>query len=114
MYKRQVEAQASGRPVIAFGRGGALDTVRPLALSAADTIGDAPAGAATGILFERPDTNGLLDALTVFERHEHAFDPKPIRAHAERFSTERFLHEIGEEIEATLSAGARHGAAPVQ
>ncbi|HEM46335.1 MAG TPA: hypothetical protein ENO23_04730 [Alphaproteobacteria bacterium] len=100
--------------MIAFGRGGALDTVRPLALSAADTIGDAPAGAATGILFERPDTNGLLDALTVFERHEHAFDPKPIRAHAERFSTERFLHEIGEEIEATLSAGARHGAAPVQ
>lgn len=96
-----VEAQASGRPVIAFAAGGALDSVRPLPRSA-DPDGSGAAGA-TGILFEDQSVEGLLAAIRVFERHEAAFDPKLIRAHAERFSTERFLHELALEIEATLT-----------
>ena len=91
-----VEAQAAGRPVIALGRGGALDTVRPLA--------DAPeAGDATGVFFDRQDPEGLIEAVERFEANEESFDPRVVRRWAEGFGRERFRRELRAEL-ATLDS----------
>jgi len=95
-----VEAQASGRPVIAYAAGGALDTVVPLPEDASG-IG---AGPATGVFFRQQTVEALLSGIRTFERREADFDAKSIRAHAERFSTDRFLHELQLEIDAVLAA----------
>jgi glycosyltransferase involved in cell wall biosynthesis len=95
-----LEAQAAGRPVIAFGCGGALETV--VAASP-----DADAVSATGVLFERQSAECLVDAVHRFEALEARFDPARIRAHAERFSPERFRTEILEEVEHARRARAR-------
>jgi glycosyltransferase involved in cell wall biosynthesis len=76
-----VEAQACGRPVIALGRGGALETV-------VDGV--------TGILVDEPDVDAFADAMNATATR--TFDPTAIRAHAERFSRKRFLEEITHEI----------------
>lgn len=100
-----VEAQACGTPVIAFGKGGVRETVIPLEAEATVSRsvavgggrGGAPrgdAGAATGIFFPRQEVDSLLAALRRFEDHEAAFDAAAIRAHAERFSTQRFRREL--------------------
>ncbi len=99
-----VEAQACGRPVVAFGRGGVLDTVVPLG----DASGQPPvpvkasAGKPTGVFFDAQTPDALADAVRRFEANESAFDPAAIRANAERFSRERckaalteFLLEAG-------------------
>jgi glycosyltransferase involved in cell wall biosynthesis len=95
-----VEAQAAGRPVIALGRGGALDTLRPL-----QPEGDA--SKATGICFEDPSARSLTDAVRRFEAVESRFDAGQIRAWAERFSPERFRAELQHQIEAAQRAPIR-------
>jgi glycosyltransferase involved in cell wall biosynthesis len=92
-----VEAQAAGRPVIAYGRGGATETVVP-----AGAGGRAP----TGIFFDEPTPGALRDALRRFEADEKRFEPAAIRAHAERFSVPRFRREMS----AALAAVARPAA----
>ncbi|MCZ7555959.1 MAG: glycosyltransferase [Bacteroidia bacterium] len=72
-----VEAMASGRPVIAYGRGGATETVRD---------------GQTGLLFNEQTTASLIAAMQRFDRH--TFDAAAIRRHAEGFSRERFADEI--------------------
>ena len=72
-----VEAQASGRPVIALGAGGAMDTVVP---------------GITGELFPEPSTQSLMSVLRSFD--PLAYDPAICRANAERFRTERFVSEL--------------------
>ncbi len=67
-----VEAMASGRPVIAFGSGGALETVVP---------------GETGLLFYEQNVEAIVDAVRSFEEHAEDFDPETIRTHAARFST---------------------------
>jgi glycosyltransferase involved in cell wall biosynthesis len=84
-----VEAQACGRPVVALGRGGALDTV---------TDGD------TGVLFGDTTVDSLADALR--RAASIQWDASRIRAHAERFSRERFVSEIRHIVDDTLSAPA--------
>jgi glycosyltransferase involved in cell wall biosynthesis len=93
-----LEAQASGRPVIAFGRGGAVETVRPLT-GPPDT-----ACHATGVFFETQSCDALIDAVQRFEDAEPFFDTKLIRSHAERFSAARFRDEFMREVRATLGA----------
>lgn len=92
-----LEAQAAGRPVLAFGRGGATETVVPW---------DSPAGAAaaTGVFFERQTPECLAAAVRRFEELEPGFDAARIRAHAERFSPARFRAEILDEVQRTLRA----------
>ena len=86
-----VEAQAAGRPVIAFGRGGARDTVVPLRTEP---------GLATGIWFDRQEPAQLARAVRDFEKHEGRFDARAIRRWAERFSVDRFHREFAGEISA--------------
>jgi glycosyltransferase involved in cell wall biosynthesis len=73
-----VEAQAAGRPVIAFAKGGALDTV---------VEGE------TGLFFHEQSVEALMAAVEQFETM--TFDPVAIRANAERFGTTRFHQELG-------------------
>ena len=89
-----LEAQASGRPVIAYGRGGALETVMPL-----DTDNITPA---TGIFFSQPTVEGLVAAVELYQRHRERFEPATIRHHAAKFSGERFKAEISDYITARI------------
>lgn len=82
-----LEAQAAGRPVIAFGRGGALDTVRDLE---------------TGVLFHEQTPESLLDALDRFEIHSDAFDSKRICEWAAKFGIDRFHEDFRREVDAML------------
>jgi len=91
-----LEAQASGRPVIAFGRGGAVETVRPLSGPPDSASG------ATGVFFHTQSREALIDAVRRFEEAEPFFDAKLIRNHAERFSAARFRDEFMREVRATL------------
>ncbi len=70
-----VEAQAAGRPVIAYGRGGALETLRE---------------GETGLFFREQSVDALNDAVERFERMEDAFDPAKLAAHAATFAPEHF------------------------
>ncbi len=75
-----VEAQACGTPVIAYGKGGALESVR------AHT--DAQP---TGLFFDAQTTPALINAVERFEALPHgAFEPLACRANAQRFSADRF------------------------
>jgi glycosyltransferase involved in cell wall biosynthesis len=88
-----LEAQASGRPVIAYGKGGALETVLPL-----DGQSDAP----TGIFFREQTVDGLIAAVRIFEQNRQRFVPAAMRRHAHRFSKNRFRAQIGDYIENLL------------
>lgn len=76
-----VEAQACGTPVIAFGKGGCLETVL-------DGV--------TGIHFKQQTVSSLCEAVARFETM--TFDSSVIRAHAEKFSSERFDQELIEFV----------------
>lgn len=82
-----VEAQSFGRPVIAFGRGGALETV----IGLSDGAEGQPA---SGIFFAEQRADSLARALVRFEEMESSFKPEFIRASAQRFSLERFKEEF--------------------
>ena len=82
-----VEAQAAGIPVIAFGKGGALETVL---------------SEKTGIFFEKQTPENLIKAIEYFERIEGGFDPKVIQKNAERFSKERFQTQIQNFVSAKI------------
>jgi glycosyltransferase involved in cell wall biosynthesis len=84
-----LEAQACGRPVIAYGRGGALETVTPR----------------TGLFFDAQTPASLAEAVRRFEQWEPGFRPADARAQAERFSRAAFLRAIQAEVEALLSEG---------
>ena len=73
-----VEAQACGTPVIAFGKGGALETIE---------------NGRTGIFFDTQTSESIIEAVNKFES-SNDFDPYYIRRNAERFSPERFRNEF--------------------
>jgi glycosyltransferase involved in cell wall biosynthesis len=77
-----LEAQACGRPVIAFAAGGALDTVRP---------------GITGELFEEQTVASLADVLAAFDASR--YDPQGVRAHAMSFDSDVFKERMAEFVE---------------
>ncbi len=84
-----LEAQSCGTPVIAYGKGGALETVKDI------SHGDD----ATGVLFEQQTPESLLAALEVFETQH--FQPRACRQQAEQFSYAHFwqrLHALLDEV----------------
>jgi glycosyltransferase involved in cell wall biosynthesis len=94
-----VEAMAAGRPVIALGRGGALETVI--------APGRASDPAPTGVFFEEQSVEGLLEGISRFEKHEAAFDPARIRERALAFDRAVFDRALGEWIDARVAAWRR-------
>jgi glycosyltransferase involved in cell wall biosynthesis len=82
-----LEANASGCPAIAYGAGGALDTV---------------IDGETGVLFSRPDAASLAEA--VLRSETITWSPKVLRAHAERFSETAFKARMLDAIDRTLAA----------
>lgn len=82
-----VEAQACGTPVIAFGKGGSLETIRPYGVSKP-----------TGVFFEKQDIASLIAAVQKFTNINDAISQYDCRENALRFSTERFRNEMNTYI----------------
>ncbi|MGB7946565.1 MAG: glycosyltransferase [Candidatus Binatia bacterium] len=95
-----LEAQACGRPVIAYEKGGVLESVIPFETSAERTDSQ---GSATGVFFSEQTPGGLIKALELYQRNRELFNPVTIRAHAAQFSCQRFKAQIDEYIRARLS-----------
>ncbi len=91
-----MEAQACGTPVIAFGRGGATETVIP-----ADGTNWEKA---TGVFFYEQSELAIRDAVKQFMEWEACFDRQIIRKNAEKFSAGRFRAEIAEFIDSKFNA----------
>src|SRR5262249_5093318 len=87
-----LEAQACGRPVIGFQRGGLLETVVGLDNVAAQ---EAP----TGLFFADPSPTSLIAAVELYQKRSKEFSLDRIRQHAEKFSRERFKREIADYID---------------
>jgi glycosyltransferase involved in cell wall biosynthesis len=89
-----LEAQASGRPVIAYGGGGALETIAPLSRTGTTSP--------TGIFFDELTPESLIAAVQAFQQQRHHFDPAAIRRHSCRFSRDRFKVQIRDYIAACM------------
>jgi glycosyltransferase involved in cell wall biosynthesis len=85
-----VEAQAAGRPVLALGRGGALETV---------IAGE------TGVFFAEPTVASLIEGVAAIDGLQP--DPMRLHEHAKRFDVARFGPEVRKAIEGCLARG-RH------
>lgn len=81
-----VEALASGKPVIAFGRGGALESVPVYA----------------GVFYEEASDDCLEAAVERFERIEARFQPSALQAHARRFSPAEFASQMMRILETVV------------
>jgi len=85
-----IEAQASGRPVIAYGRGGAVETVGGFYPGE-----DVNPEEATGVFFAEQSADALVDAILAFEAVETKFSTALIRAQVERFDVGHFREQLG-------------------
>jgi glycosyltransferase involved in cell wall biosynthesis len=81
-----LEAQASGRPAIAFAAGGALDTIKP---------------GLTGELFREQTVDSLADVLGNFDPSR--YDPQRIREHALQFDSSVFKKQMKEFVERVVN-----------
>jgi glycosyltransferase involved in cell wall biosynthesis len=91
-----LEAMACGAPVIAYGAGGALETV----LDAGTEGPDGP----TGLLYAPQTVDALVAAVEKFERTEHVFHPRRLSAWARRFGPERFIEDFKRSLRQLLAA----------
>jgi glycosyltransferase involved in cell wall biosynthesis len=87
-----VEAQAAGRPVIAFAAGGALETVIE---------------GVTGVFFHESSARSLVDAVKTFISKKDSFIPDRIRNNALRFDKEVFKTTIQQFVHAKMCAGGK-------
>jgi glycosyltransferase involved in cell wall biosynthesis len=85
-----VEAQACGTPVIAYGGGGATETVID--------IREHP-GTGTGLFFNQQTVKSLVESVEIFIKLEDKFKPEQIRSHANKFSTQVFQQSYLEFLE---------------
>lgn len=83
-----IEAQACGTPIIAYGRGGATETVL---------------NGETGIFFSEQSVESVCGAIKKFENSRDNFNPEIIRKNAEKFSRVRFEKEFKSFVERKLS-----------
>ena len=91
-----VEAMASGRPVVALGCGGAVETV---------------VDGATGVLYGECGVDGLIDGVKRFVEIEADFAPAKIRQHAARFGKPRFVREFGALVRSVTAANVEAASA---
>ena len=85
-----LEAQACGRPVVAYGAGGSLETVR------GNLEPGRPQAARTGVYFPEQSADSVVDGILAFEAAEAAgeFNSAAIREWASGFRTEVFLSRV--------------------
>jgi len=95
-----VEAQACGTPVIAYGAGGSLETVRGLT-----------AARPTGLFFPQQTAASLTQAVEAFEAAGPVFDPLACREWAEQFSEARFKAQFASSVDEAWSLWRRDPAA---
>ncbi|OLL31412.1 glycosyl transferase family 1 [Burkholderia sp. SRS-W-2-2016] len=88
-----VEAQACGTPVIAYGKGGALETVRDLSEAQP-----------TGMFFDRQDAEAIVAAVERFDELAQRFMPADCRANAEQFSAAQFREHLFAHVRAAVPA----------
>lgn len=81
-----LEANSAGRPVIAFGQGGVLETMHPYSESTS-----APH---TALFFDQQTENSLKNALILFFSIKGSFNPEGIRRHAEKYDKKLFIKKI--------------------
>jgi glycosyltransferase involved in cell wall biosynthesis len=93
-----VEAQSFGRPVIAYGRGGVLETVKGLRPGDKANVANA-----SGVFFAEPTSESLIEAIEFFESVEFDFSPDWIRKSVECFDAHRFKSEMNNLIQECLS-----------
>src|SRR5262249_7474964 len=91
-----VEANACGTPVIAFGRGGATETIQP------PSQGQDP----TGVWFEEQTADCLASALSRFEATADHYSPAAARRQALRFHAPRFAQELFAYLDILVGAKA--------
>ena len=89
-----LEAAAAGRPTIALARGGSLETMVGL---------DAGEEPATAVFFAEQTVDALTAAIARFEAAEDRFEPKALRARAERFDRPAFKARLEEWIERAVA-----------
>jgi len=83
-----LEAQGCGTPVIAYGRGGAVETVRGMEQ-------EDP----TGVFVQDQNTKSIQEAIMLFESNQEKFIPKKCREWAMNFSQSRFQVEFSKKVE---------------
>lgn len=94
-----LEAQACGRPVLAFGKGGALETVVGLGTAGMQReYHGAPAP--TGIFFESQTVDSVVAAIQEYEARQGEFDPRQIQEQSRSFDTSVFLSRFHEYLSA--------------
>jgi glycosyltransferase involved in cell wall biosynthesis len=91
-----VEAQSFGKPVIAYSRGGSLETI--CGFDSDEHVLEAP----TGIFFAVQSVESLSAAILEFESNASQFDAQQIREHAQQFSVEVFQRRIKEFVQSAL------------
>jgi glycosyltransferase involved in cell wall biosynthesis len=89
-----LEAMASGKPVIAFGKGGVLETVIPL--NPVTSIEGIPYP--TGVFFYEQTADALSEAILLFEKRRSEFQPQAIRDHVQAFDRGHFKERINQVI----------------
>ena len=87
-----VEALASGKPVIALGRGGALETVPPFG----------------SIFYDEPTDEHLAAAVEAFERREPHFLPAELRSSTARFSEAEFARKLSQVLQSERTLQDTH------
>ena len=118
-----LEAMATGKPVIAYGKGGVLETVRPLnPLQGMDILSERKTHQTmclhkknenlserhiqtgklqpipTGVFYYEQSVENLITAIQFFEQHSSDFDPDGIRAHVEPFDRSHFKQRMQQII----------------
>ncbi|GAB3931402.1 glycosyltransferase family 4 protein [Larkinella terrae] len=83
-----VEAQACGTPVLAFGKGGVLESV---------------IDQTTGLFFDRQDVGSLAECVQRFEKTADRFDPAVIHQHAQQFSHANFRRQFDQYVTAKVT-----------
>lgn len=98
-----LEAQASGRPVIAYGKGGVRESVIGI-----DDVDHGDSEKPTGIFFPDATSSSLIDAVKRYREVKHLFEPAALRRHASRFSRANFKSRMKQVIDEKLLNRARY------
>ena len=107
-----LEAQSYGRPVIAYGKGGALETV----LGTFPPVGEQKANGVsemTGVFFQEQTADSLANAIRSFESAEESFLPQQIQLHARKFDTSVFLDRLRSYIDCAMEKSTKSDGAAI-